>query len=157
MLADISPMLRFSPGIKAESERLIKEMQARGLEGLIAKRRDSKYEAGRRSGNWVKFKWTNEQEFVIGGYTEPKGSRNHFGSILVGYYEGKNLKFAAKVGTGFDEKLLASLHGKFQKLRQPGTPFSNCLKAAWLTASQLRNALVEPKIRRPGSLCRMDP
>ncbi len=148
MVTDVSPMIRFSPSIKADSERLMKKMQARGLEGLISKRRDSRYEAGRRSGNWVKFKWTNEQEFVIGGYSEPKGSRSYFGSILVGYYEGKNLKFAAKVGTGFDEKLLASLHAQFQKLRRPDCPFSNLPeKPPGLTASQLKKCTwLEPKL-----------
>lgn len=72
LLTDVSPAIRFSPRINADSTRLIREMKARGLEGLIAKRRQSKYEPGRRSGAWVKFKWTNEQEFVIGGYSEPK-------------------------------------------------------------------------------------
>jgi len=151
----VSPVIRFSPSIKADSQRLMKEMQARGLEGLIAKRRDSRYEAGRRTGNWVKFKWTNEQEFVIGGYSEPKGSRNYFGSILVGYYEGKNLNFAAKVGTGFGEKLLRSLHAKFQRFRRSECPFSNLPeKPPGLTASQLRKCTwLEPELvgRVPGT------
>src|ERR1051326_5472878 len=71
LVGDASPAIRFSSSIAADSTRLMQEMQARGLEGLIAKRRDSKYESGRRSGAWVKFKWTNEQEFVVGGYTQP--------------------------------------------------------------------------------------
>jgi bifunctional non-homologous end joining protein LigD len=80
-----------------------------GLEGLIGKRTNSRYEAGKRTGAWVKIKLHKEQEFVIGGYTEPEGSRKHFGALLVGFYEGKNLKFAGRVGTGFSEKLLRSL------------------------------------------------
>ena len=92
------------------------EMQARGLEGLIAKKRDSKYESGRRSGAWAKFKWTLEQEFVIGGFTPPQGTRCCFGAILVGYYEGPKLIFAGKVGTGFTQKILESLYAKFKKL-----------------------------------------
>src|SRR5207247_886873 len=102
------PPVRFSPAIQASSEKLMRELKARGLEGLIAKKKNSKYEYGRRSGNWVKFKWTNEQEFVIGGYTPPQGSRSCFGAILVGYYEARKLIFAGKVGTGFNEKMLDS-------------------------------------------------
>jgi len=125
LVANVSPAIRFSPGIKADPARLMREMKARGLEGLVAKRRDSKYEPGRRSGAWAKFKWTNQQEFVIGGYTQPKGTRTHFGALLVGYYEKDKFLFAAKVGTGFDQKLLASLHEKFKELIRPDCPFAN--------------------------------
>lgn len=153
LLADASPAIRFSPGIKAESTQLIREMQARGLEGLIAKRRDSKYEPGRRSGAWVKFKWTNEQEFVIGGYTQPKGTRTHFGALLVGYYEKGKLRFAAKVGTGFDQKLLASLYEKFKKLIRADCPFSNLpekISGRWgqgLSLAEMRRcSWLEPRL-----------
>ncbi|HLH55830.1 MAG TPA: non-homologous end-joining DNA ligase [Verrucomicrobiae bacterium] len=124
-LVDGLDSVRFSADIQADSQRVLREMQARGLEGLIAKQKDSAYEPGRRSGAWVKFKWTNEQEFVIGGYTQPKGSRSRFGAILVGYYDGADLRFAAKVGTGFDENTLEDLYSKFQKLTQPACPFAN--------------------------------
>ncbi|HWF17719.1 MAG TPA: non-homologous end-joining DNA ligase [Verrucomicrobiae bacterium] len=125
LLASVPDTILFSAGIEADSQRVLKAMQSRGLEGLVAKRRDSKYEPGRRSGAWQKYKWTLEQEFVIGGYTPPKGSRINFGAILVGYYEKNKLMFASKVGTGFDEKLLKHLHEKFQKLIQPDCPFAN--------------------------------
>lgn len=142
LLGRVSDPLRFSGGIESDSTRLVREMRARGLEGLIAKRKDSRYAPGVRSGAWVKFKWTNEQEFVIGGYTPPKGSRSHFGAILAGYYEGDKLLFAGKVGTGFDEKLLASLYQAFQKLRQPECPFANLPEkldsSRGLTASEMR-------------------
>jgi bifunctional non-homologous end joining protein LigD len=142
VLAKVSPAIRFSPSIKADSARLMREMKARGLEGLIAKRRDSKYEPARRSGAWVKFKWTNEQEFVIGGYTQPKGTRTHFGALLVGYYEKGKFLFAAKVGTGFDQKLLASLHDKFKNLIRPDCPFANLPEkrpgSAGLSAADMR-------------------
>ena len=153
LLADAPERIRFSGSIKADSAKLMKAMQARGLEGLIAKRKDSKYETGRRSGAWVKFKWTNEQEFVIGGYTEPRGTRSHFGALLVGYYESGKLMFAAKVGTGFDQKLLRSLHEKFQKLIQPDCPFanlpekSNAGRSQGLTAREMRLCTwLEPKL-----------
>ena len=125
VIADLGSTVRFSGNIQADSERLMREMRARGLEGLIAKRKESRYESGRRSGAWVKFKWTNEQEFVIGGYTRPQGARSNFGAILVGYYENDRLLFAAKVGTGFNEQTLKKLFGKFQKLVQPDCPFAN--------------------------------
>ena len=91
--------------------------------------RNSIYEAGRRSGTWIKLKCVNEQEFVIGGYTPPQGARKHFGAILVGYYENKKKKedsrlvFAGKVGTGFTAKSLSMLDKKFQKETRDNCPF----------------------------------
>jgi bifunctional non-homologous end joining protein LigD len=70
-----------------------------------------------RTGTWIKIKLHLEQEFVIGGYTEPEGSRKYFGALLVGFYEGKKLKFAGRVGTGFSEKLLSSLYSELNKIR----------------------------------------
>jgi len=90
---------------------------------LIAKRRDSKYEIGRRSGAWVKFKWTNEQEFVIGGYTEPQGSRVGFGALLLGYHDADGaLVYAGKVGTGFDTATLRSLHQRLSRIERDTPP-----------------------------------
>jgi bifunctional non-homologous end joining protein LigD len=152
LLARMPDTVRFSASIDADSQRVLKEMQARGLEGVIAKRKDSKYEIGRRSGAWVKFKWTTQQEFVIGGYTQPRGTRSHFGALVVGYYEGKKLKFAAKVGTGFDQKILKGLHQKFQKLIQPNCPFVNLPEKAGrfgrgLTAAEMKRCTwLQPKL-----------
>ncbi len=125
VLEGAPPALRFSSGIVADSARVLREMRKRGLEGLVAKRKTSRYESGRRSGAWVKFKWTLQQEFVVGGYTKPKGGRTHFGALLVGYYDGGRLLFAAKVGTGFDLRQLESLHAKFRRLEQEDCPFAN--------------------------------
>jgi len=141
VLANLDPAVRFSDSIQANSARVVREMQKRGLEGLVAKRNDSRYEPGRRSGAWAKFKWSTEQEFVIGGYTEPKGSRTNFGAILVGYYERGKLLFAAKVGTGFDQRVLASLYQRFQTLRRDTCPFTNLPEANGLTAAQMRRCL----------------
>jgi bifunctional non-homologous end joining protein LigD len=144
LVSAVSPLVRFSPALEAPSEQVIGELKARGLEGLIAKKRDSKYEFGRRSGAWAKFKWTTEQEFVIGGFTRPQGSRSHFGAILVGYYRGEDLIFVGKVGTGFNEKMLDSLHVVFEKLIQPDCPFANLPErlsgsgAKGLTAGEMR-------------------
>ena len=76
-----------------------------------------------RSGAWIKLKCVSEQEFVIGGYTPPQGSRKYFGAILVGYYENKKLVFAGKVGTGFTAKSLSILYKKFQKDARGDCPF----------------------------------
>ncbi len=153
LLANAPEKIRFSGSIQADSAELMKAMQARGLEGLIAKRKDSKYETGRRSGAWVKFKWTNEQEFVIGGYTQPRGTRSHFGALLVGYYQGDELIFAAKVGTGFDQRLLTLLHQKFQKLIRSDCPFANLPektaagRSQGLTAREMKLCTwLEPKL-----------
>ena len=125
LLDGLPGTIRFSASMPTQDRRLLRAMKEEGLEGVIAKLKDSKYEPGKRSGAWVKFKWSQEQEFVIGGYTPPKGSRSSFGAILVGYYAGPKLIFASKVGAGFDTAGLRSLYQRFQKLRQPECPFAN--------------------------------
>jgi bifunctional non-homologous end joining protein LigD len=86
-----------------------------GLEGLIGKRSGSQYEAGKRTGAWVKIKLHQEQEFVIGGYSEPEGARKHFGGVACCFYEGKEPKFGGWAGTGFSKALLRTL---FSELKQ---------------------------------------
>jgi DNA ligase D-like protein (predicted ligase) len=94
-----------------------------GQEGVIAKRLTSTY-AGGRSKDWLKFKCVRDQELVIGGFTAPKGSRTGFGALLLGYYDGDELVYAGKVGTGFDTKILTALHLRLQELEQPENPFA---------------------------------
>jgi bifunctional non-homologous end joining protein LigD len=120
-----SDCIRYSDVINGDIKEVSTAMRQMGLEGLIAKKRDSHYEIAARSGNWIKFKWAHEQEFVIGAYTDPEGSRPYLGSVLVGYYDGPKLIFSGKVGTGFNTKLLKSLYDRFQKLRIEKTPFAN--------------------------------
>lgn len=117
--------IRFSPTFEEDPELLLEQVRKQGLEGIIGKRRNSIYEPGRRSGTWVKKRIALDQEFVIGGYTPPQGGRAYFGALLIGYYEGDKLLYAGKVGTGFNSKLLAELHGKFGKIRSNQNPFSN--------------------------------
>jgi bifunctional non-homologous end joining protein LigD len=93
-----------------------------GWEGLIAKRVDAPYVAG-RSKDWLKLKCVWEQEFVVGGYTEPTGSRTDFGALLVGYYEEGNLRYAGKVGTGYTNAILRDLGARLRKLETPEAPF----------------------------------
>ncbi len=115
--------IRYSGAIGGDVSRLLIEVKRRGLEGIIGKQHNSVYEPGRRSGAWIKLKCVNEQEFVVGGYTPPQGTRKHFGAILVGYYENKDLVFAGKIGTGFTTKSLASLHKQFQAEKRADCPF----------------------------------
>ena len=125
LCADAADPIRFSGQVGDDPQKLLREVKRLGLEGIIGKLADSKYEAGRRSGAWIKLKSLNEQEFVIGGYTPPAGARKHFGALLVGYYENKKLIFAGKVGTGFNSKLLASLHKMFRAEEREDCPFDD--------------------------------
>ena len=120
---NVGDPIRYSGEISGDVKSLLAEVKRRGLEGLIGKQRNSVYEPGRRSGTWIKLKCINEQEFVIGGYTPPAGSRKYFGAILVGYYEIGKLRFAGKVGSGFTEKSLSMLHKKFRGEEHDDCPF----------------------------------
>jgi bifunctional non-homologous end joining protein LigD len=115
--------LRFSTHRETEGERFYKKACQLGWEGLIAKRMDSRYSGG-RSRDWLKLKCVLEQEFVIGGFTDPQGTRNAFGSLLIGYYNTQGLQFAGKVGTGFDESDLSTLQTKLQRLERRTSPFT---------------------------------
>jgi DNA ligase D-like protein (predicted ligase) len=118
--------LRFTIHRNGEGEAFWKEACRKGWEGVIAKRADSPY-VHRRSPYWLKFKCVNEQEFVIGGYTDPRGTRKGFGALLVGYFEDGCLVYAGKVGTGFDEELLASLSKELARLERADPPFDDGL------------------------------
>lgn len=93
-----------------------------GWEGIIAKRADSPYR-GTRSRDWLKFKCANEQEFVIGGYTDPQGSRTGLGALLIGYYDGDELHYAGKVGTGYGQSTLVELSWMLGRIERKTSPF----------------------------------
>jgi bifunctional non-homologous end joining protein LigD len=114
--------LRLNVHRNAEGEAFWQEACRKGWEGVIAKRADASYEH-KRSSTWLKFKCVNEQEFVIGGYTDPKGSRKGFGGILIGYFEAGRLRYAGKVGTGFDDQLLSTLSRQLASIEQDRPPF----------------------------------
>jgi bifunctional non-homologous end joining protein LigD len=109
------PALQPTEAWRDDSEQRFAAACRSGWEGLIAKRADAPYVAG-RSKNWLKLKCVWEQEFVVGGYTEPRGSREHFGALLVGYYEQGSLRYAGKVGTGFTTATLHDLGVRLRKL-----------------------------------------
>jgi bifunctional non-homologous end joining protein LigD len=109
---------------------------AEGWEGVIAKRRDSPYEH-RRSPHWLKMKCEATQELVVGGFTDPQGSRVGLGALLVGYYEDADFVFAGKVGTGFDTAMLRDLRQRLDALEVSTPPFTRAkglprLRAHWV-------------------------
>jgi bifunctional non-homologous end joining protein LigD len=97
---------------------------ASGFEGVIGKRKDSRYEAGRRSTSWLKVKPTRSADFVIGGYTRGKGSRAPLGALLVGYWDKGKLRYASHVGSGFDERRLAQVKERLGRLQRSTCPFA---------------------------------
>jgi len=116
--------IRFMTHRNERGEELFKAACEMGLEGLIAKRAESPY-VNRRTRDWLKLKCVNEQELVIGGFTAPQGSRTEFGALLVGYYEDGELRYAGKVGTGFNRDTLRSLGAAMRKLERDTPPFAD--------------------------------
>jgi DNA ligase D-like protein (predicted ligase) len=116
--------VRFTPHRNERGEEMFEEACRRGLEGVIAKRADSPYRAT-RSSDWRKLKCHAEQELVIGGYTAPQGSRTDFGALLVGYWDDGRLRYAGKVGTGFDHETLRELGKRLRELERPDPPFAD--------------------------------
>jgi bifunctional non-homologous end joining protein LigD len=118
--------LRFTPHRVENGVAAFGAACGRGDEGVIAKLADSAYD-GRRSPHWLKFKCVRDQEFVVGGFTSPKGSRAELGALLLGYYDGRDLVYAGKVGTGFDEATLHRLHDRLSGLTRDAAPFTRGL------------------------------
>jgi DNA ligase D-like protein (predicted ligase) len=115
--------IRFTPFRTSGSAAMFREACAKGAEGIIAKRAESRYVSA-RTADWLKIKCVHQQEFVVGGYTEPKGSRELIGALLVGYYEHGRLRYAGKVGTGYDRHALELLHRKLVPLHRRTSPFA---------------------------------
>lgn len=118
---DFRDPLRFTTHRNEEGEAYLEEACEKGWEGLIAKDADSTYSRS-RSRKWLKFKCTWQQELVIVGYTDPEGERTGFGALLVGYYEDDELHYAGRVGTGYDEDTLESLHDRLSRIEQDSPP-----------------------------------
>jgi bifunctional non-homologous end joining protein LigD len=108
---------------------LLKATEAQGLEGVVAKRLDCRYEPGRRTGAWIKVKNTMRQELVIGGWVPGEGRRaERIGALLMGYYENGGFRYVGRVGTGFTEKTLADLQSRLAPLRRKTSPFAKAPK-----------------------------
>jgi bifunctional non-homologous end joining protein LigD len=129
-----------------------------GWEGVIAKRRGSRYEH-RRSPHWLKMKCEASQEFVVGGFTDPQGARVGLGALLVGYFEQDDFVFAGKIGTGFDTRLLLELRSRLDAIEISKTPFTKAkglprLRAHWVRPEVIVQAAfiewtVHGKLRHP--------
>ncbi|EDY18173.1 DNA polymerase LigD, ligase domain protein [Chthoniobacter flavus Ellin428] len=153
LLRGAPEVIRFSDTLGTDAKRLLAQVRKLNLEGLIGKRADSLYEAGKRTGAWIKLKIQQEQEFVIGGYTDPEGSRPHFGALLVGVQQKGKLIYCGKVGTGFNHSVLKSLYAAFKKIARQKCPFANLpakSSGRWkqgITAAEMRRChWVEPKM-----------
>jgi bifunctional non-homologous end joining protein LigD len=132
------PDIRFSDHLTEYGKDFFALAQKNNLEGIIAKKADSVYQTGRRSKDWLKIKIRLQQEAVICGFTEPRGSRKLFGSLVLGAYEKGRLIHIGFSGGGFDDRLLRSIHQKLQEIVQKESPFSTKVKA------DMRITWVEP-------------
>src|SRR6187401_1356765 len=119
-----SSLLRLSEQAAGDGRALYERALASGWEGLIAKNASSKYRSGKRSPDWYKLKILQEQEFVIGGWTEPRQTRAWFGALLLGVYEADRLVYVGHTGTGFDEKELARVMARLEPLETKDCPFA---------------------------------
>jgi bifunctional non-homologous end joining protein LigD len=129
----------------AAAKKLFARARAEGWEGVLLKRLDAAYVAGRRTPDWRKVKLEREQEFVIGGYTAPTqgAARDHFGALLVGYYDDRGaLRYAGKVGTGYTVPMLALLARKLIPLRRSTSPFVDAPRAGAAATTWVKPVLV---------------
>lgn len=124
--------LRLSTHRNGSGEAMFDHACRQGWEGVIAKRADSAYRET-RSRDWLKLKCEAGQELVIGGFTAPRGSRTELGALLLGYYDDGQLRYAGKVGTGFDRETLEDLGRRLRALRRDGTPFADAIRETGIT------------------------
>jgi bifunctional non-homologous end joining protein LigD len=155
-----SGVLMPSRQLRGDGKHALDVAREKGWEGVIAKRYDSRYEAGQRSTAWRKVKVRGEAEFVIGGYTPPQGSRAEFGALLVGMFDGSGLRYTGKVGTGYTHETLRDLGAKLRKLRTDTAPFDPAPRmrdATWVRpelVAQIAYAewTADGKLRQPAFL-----
>lgn len=126
-LRDTDGFALYSKHVLGTGKRLFAQAARHGIEGMVAKRLVSPYRSG-RSRDWLKIKTVMRQEFAIVGWTEPRGSRDHIGALLVGYYDGGVLKYAGHVGTGFDAATLSELHRRLKPLETKRRPLAEAPK-----------------------------
>jgi bifunctional non-homologous end joining protein LigD len=129
------PRLKVVRALQGEPWQLFEQACEQGWEGLMAKRAGSPYRKG-RSGDWLKLKCGCRQELVVGGFTEPRGTRGGFGALLLGYWEGGELVYAGKVGTGFTQASLADLSQRLAAVQRMSCPFAGQLAPAGAAAGR---------------------
>jgi bifunctional non-homologous end joining protein LigD len=136
----ISKQLRMTDSVVGNGKKMLEEARREGWEGVIAKRIDSRYEPGNRSRNWLKLKIEFRQEFVVGGFTEPRNSREHIGAILLGYFDKDRFIYVGHTGGGFGRQSLEDMYRKLEPLERKTSPFAETPK------TNERAHWVEPKV-----------
>jgi bifunctional non-homologous end joining protein LigD len=124
----VTPQLRVTESTEGDGKKMLEQARRQGWEGIIAKKVDSRYEPGNRSRNWLKLKIEFRQEFVVGGYTEPRNSREHIGAILLGYFDKDRLIYAGHTGGGFSRQGLTDMYRLLKPLERKTSPFSETPK-----------------------------
>jgi len=135
-----SAQLRVTDSSEGDGAKMLEEARRQGWEGIIAKKTDSRYEPGNRSRSWLKLKIEFRQEFVIGGYTEPRNSREHIGALLLGYFDDDRFIYVGHTGGGFTRQGLVDMYRKLKPLERKSSPFEETPK------TNERAHWVEPKI-----------
>ncbi|MGA7992072.1 MAG: non-homologous end-joining DNA ligase [Thermoanaerobaculia bacterium] len=155
------PPLALAERLGADGIAAFAAAKKKGWEGVVGKDLAARYEPGRRSLRWLKVKARREAEFVIGGFTLPKGTRLHFGALLVGLYDGRILRYCGSVGTGFSEETLLGLLEKLHPLQQDACPFTPVPRevkdATWVAPKLVAQVAYaewtgEEKLRQPSYL-----
>jgi bifunctional non-homologous end joining protein LigD len=124
----VSEQLRVTPSVQGDGKKMLEDARRQGWEGIIAKRVDSRYEPGTRSRNWLKLKIEFRQEFVVGGYTEPRNSREHIGALLLGYFDHGRFIYVGHTGGGFTRRGLEEMYGRLKSLERKTSPFEETPK-----------------------------
>jgi bifunctional non-homologous end joining protein LigD len=117
--------VRLSESIPSDGEEMLARVRRDGWEGVIAKRTDSPYQPGVRSRAWLKLKVEHRQEFVVGGWTEPRNTREHIGALLLGYFDGNRFKYVGHTGGGFTRSGLKEMHSRLSRLERKTPPFEH--------------------------------
>jgi bifunctional non-homologous end joining protein LigD len=117
-------VIKYSDHVRGDGVEFFKQVTNLDLEGMIAKKADSTYLPGKRTGNWLKIKNHNTQEAIIAGYTAPRGGRMYFGALVLAIREGKSLRYIGHTGTGFTNELLKQIYQKLEPLKRATSPFS---------------------------------
>jgi len=124
----VSTQIRVTDSAEGDGKKMLEKARRQGWEGIIAKRTDARYEPGNRSRSWLKLKIEFRQEFVIGGYTEPRNSREHIGALLLGYFDGDRFIYVGHAGGGFTRQGLADMYRKLKTLEIKSSPFEETPK-----------------------------
>ena len=123
-----STYLRVTESVEGDGKKMLVKARRQGWEGIMAKRMDSRYEPGKRTHSWLKLKIEFREEFVVGGYTEPRNSREHIGALLLGYFEGDRFIYVGHTGGGFTRQSLNDMYERLKPLERTTSPFEETTK-----------------------------